>query len=369
MVTTNNRQTFLQIVCLGIGHYANRISGEIDWNAIKALAERQGLSALLADGVEHMPDSQKPPKEFLLILIGEVLQGYERRYEMYKRTLVEMASFYNSHGYKMMVLKGYACGLNWPKPEHRPYGDIDVWQFGQQKEADKALEDRFKSLNVQEFKIDKSHHHHTVFNWRGFTVENHYDFINVYHHKSNCELEAIFKQLGKDDTHYVDLNTSTGSATRVYLPPPNLHALFLLKHAMNDFTSFSMTLRQLLDWAFFVEKHSKEIDWKWLVGVLEKYHMLDFFNIINAICVEDLGFNASIFHNVQFKPELKDRVLKDILEPEFTAVEPASLIPRLIYKYKRWRGNAWKQEMCYNESMWSAFWYGVWGHLLKPKSI
>lgn len=201
-------------------------------------------------------------------------------------------------------------------------------------------------------------------------VENHYDFINVYHHKSNSELEMILKELGLDDSHYVEMtDASTGSATKVYLPSPNLHALFLLKHTMNDFTSFSMTLRQLLDWAFFVEKHSKEIDWKRLVGVLEKYHMLDFFNIINAICVEDLGFNASIFHNVQFKPGLKDRVLKDILEPEFSVEEPSSLFPRLAYKIKRWRGNSWKHELCYNESMWSTFWYGVWGHLLKPKSI
>lgn len=364
-----NKESFLQIVRLGIGHSVDCISGEIDWANIQALAEQQGLYAVVLDGVEKLSSTQRPPQAFLLEWIGEVLQNYEHRYSEYCRTIAEMAGFYNSHGFKMMVLKGYACGLNWPKPNHRPYGDIDIWQFGQQKEADEALETNFK-IQDPSFKIDNSHHHHSVFNWGDFMVENHYDFINVHHHKSNCGLEAIFKELGADDSHFVEItDASTGSATKVYLPSPNLHALFLLKHTMNDFTSFSMTLRQLLDWAFLVEKHSKEIDWKWLVGVLEKYHMLDFFNIINAICVEELGFNPSIFHSVQFKPELKDRVLKDILKPEFTADEPASLIPRLIYKYKRWKGNAWKQEMCYQESMWSSFWYGVWGHLLKPASI
>lgn len=354
----SNKESFLQIVRLGIGHPADCISGEIEWANIQAIAEQQGLYAVVLDGVEKLPATQRPPQALLLEWIGEVLQNYEHRYSEYCRTIAEMAGFYNSHGFKMMVLKGYACGLNWPKPNHRPYGDIDIWQFGQQKEADATLA---KEKGIE---IDNGHHHHSVFFWRDFMVENHYDFINVYHHKSNSKLEAIFKELAQDDSHYVEMN-----GDRVYQPSPNLHALFLLKHTMNDFTSFSMTLRQLLDWAFFVETHSKEIDWEWLVGVLEKYHMLDFFNIINAICVEDFGFNASIFHGVQFKPELKEKVLKDILEPEFTAVEPASLIPRLIYKYKRWRGNAWKQEMCYSESMWSTFWYGVWGHLLKPASI
>lgn len=353
----NNKEPFLQIVRLGIGHFAECISKEIDWDHIQAFAEQQGLYAVVLDGLEKLSVNQRPPQTMLLEWIGEVLQNYEARFEAYRLTLAEMAGFYNSHGYKMMVLKGYACGLNWPKPEHRPYGDIDIWQFGKQKDADKAL--REKGI-----KVDNSHHHHSVFNWGEFMVENHYDFINVHHHQSNRGLEAIFKELGADDSRFVEVKEE-----KVYLPSPNLHALFLLKHMMNDFTSFSMNLRQLLDWAFFVEMHTKQIDWEWLVGVLEKFRMLDFFNTINAICVEDLGFDASVFRGVQFKPELKDRVLKDILKPEFMAVEPASLIPRLIYKFKRWRGNAWKQEMCYQESMWSSFLYGVWGHLLKPKSI
>ena len=363
----NSQETFLQIVRLGIGHYASRISGEIDWNDIQALAEQQGLFAIMVDGVERMPDNQRPPKPILLQWIGEVLQGYECRYELYRRAIAEMARWHNEHGFKMMVLKGYSCGMNWPKPEHRPYGDIDIWQFGQQKEADAALTAWFKSSSyskVQEYVIDNSHHHHSVFYWRDFMVENHYDFINVYHHKSNVELEKVFQRLGQDDRHSVEVY-----GEKVYLPSPNLHALFLLKHTMNDFTSFSMTFRQLLDWAFHVEKYGEEIDWEWLTNTVEKYHMMDFYNTVNAICVEDLGFNVSIFNTVQFNPTLKERVLKDILNPKYSVEEPSYLIPRLIYKYKRWRGNAWKHEMCYNESMWSAFWYGVWGHLLKPKSI
>lgn len=227
----------------------------------------------------------------------------------------------------------------------------------------RTLDAWFKSSKVQEFMIDKSHHH-TVFYWNDFMVENHYDFINVYHHKSNVELEMIFKELGQDDSHFVELN-----GEKVYLPSPNLHALFLLKHTMNDFTSFSMSLRQLIDWFFFVEKHTKEVDWEWLISVLKKFHMMDFYNIISAICVEDLGFEASIFPIVQFRPDLKDLVFNDVLYPKYSASEPSSLIPRLVYKYRRWQGNAWKQELCYSESRWSAFWSGIWGHLLKPSSI
>lgn len=366
---SSNQEVLLQLVRLGIGHSKGDLPDVTSWGQIEALALQQGLSAIIVDGVEHLPKSQRPPKEILLQWIGNTLQSYEYRYELYRIAIAEMGAWYNTHGFKMMVLKGYACGLDWPKPEHRPCGDIDIWQFGQQKDADEALNAWFK-VQGPKFKIDNSHHHHTVFEWKGFTIENHYDFVNVHAEKSSKELEKVFKQLGTDDSHFVEVkDTLTGSAAKVYLPSPNLHALFLIRHMVSHFAAAEISLRQVLDWAFFVKKHKKEIDWDWLVSLLDQYHMKEFFNCINAICVEDLGFETNIFPYVQFSPELKNKVLTDILEPAFTAVEPNSLIPRMVYKYRRWQGNAWKQRLCYNESRWNAFWTGIWAKLLKPASI
>ena len=67
--------------------------------------------------------------------------------------------------------------------------------------------------------------------------------------------------------------------------------------------------------------------------------------------------------------QLKERVLRDILEPEFNEEAPQRLLPRVWFRYRRWQANAWKQRLCYKESRWSAFWSGVWNHLLKPSSI
>ena len=51
-------------------------------------------------------------------------------------------------------------------------------------------------------------------------------------------------------------------------------------------------------------------------------------NIFNAICVEDLVFEAAV-----------------------------------LFKFRRWKGSAWKHELCYKESMWSTFLLdGLWMH-------
>lgn len=353
----NTQDTFLQIVRLGIGHFAGRIYGEINWNDIGALAEQQGLSAIIVDGVEKLPETQRPPKELLLQWIGEVLQNYEYRYQAYCNTLAELSALYHTSGIKMMVIKGYACGIHWPKPEHRPYGDIDIYLFGKHKEADDLL--RKKGIE-----IDSGLHHHTIFTYKDEMMENHYDLVNVHSSRENREVEGIFKTLASDDSYKATINGQT-----IYLPSPNLHALFLLKHAKGHFTSTSLTLRQLLDWGFFVKANTERIDWKWLLPLLDKYHLREFFNCINAICVEELGFSSTIFPYVQFNPLLKDRMLKDIFKPEFSDDEPKWLVMRVVYKYRRWKANAWKRRMCdENEDLYIFVW-SAWKHLLKPKSI
>ena len=349
---------FLNLVRLGIGHYAEALIESACWKEIQNLAEVHGLYAVVLDAIEKLPSVSRPPQELLLEWIGKVLQDYEYRYKQYCKAITELTEFYNCHGYKMMVLKGYACSLNWPLPQHRPCGDIDIWLFGKQKEAD-ALLKREKGIH-----IDTSHHHHSVFDWNDFTVENHFDFVNVYAESSSRQIEKIFKQLGMDDSFFVEVH-----GEKVYLPSPNLHALFLIKHMVSHFAAAEINLRQVLDWAFYVEKHTKAINWEWLNGVLEDYHMKDFVSCINAICVEDLGFNASIFGIVQFNPHLKDRILDDILEPEYGLTGPMGFFQGLVYKYNRWQGNAWKQRLCYKDSRLSMLVNGIWAKVLKPSSI
>ena len=357
---------FLTLVRLGIGHPVEEVPQQYDWPAIKKLAGKQGLLAVVMDGVDVLslrgvPQEYLPDRLLTMKWIGEVVSSYEHRRENYLQTISEMAEQYNSHGFKMMVVKGLACSLDWPRPEHRPCGDIDIWQFGKQKEADKLVE------GEKGIKVVSSHPHHTEFHWGGFLVENHYDFINVHHHRSNAVFERLLKeQAAEEYSGSVEVN-----GQRVYLPSADLHTLFILKHLMLHFAAEGIILRQVLDWGFHVKAHGAEIDWPWVLGVLDKFGMMPAFRIFNAICIEDLGFEEGAFPEgqAQCDLDLKQRVLDEILSPEFEGKVPKAVVSRLAFKLRRWKANAWKHRLCYKESMWSAFWSGVWNHLRKPASI
>ncbi len=378
MVSLESKDALLQLVRLGIGTSKDaKISKDIDWEPVEALAERQGTLGIMYDAVQELKGSRSssqenlPPLTTWLRWMGKVMQGYEQRYALYRKAVADLAAWYHAHGYRMMVLKGLACGMDWPRPEHRPYGDIDIYLFGKQSEADEEMVSSFRFQDPS-FKIDNSHHHHTVFEWNGFTVENHYDFLNVHHHKSNVELEAILKSLAHTDSTCFRHTDSTDN-TDICLPPANLHALFLIRHLVSHFSGASMSLRQVLDWGFFVKAHHYEVDWKWLTEVLEKYHMKEFFDCVNAICVEDLGFHPLEFKGLRVQEvqgsEMKQRVLNDTLSPEFSEETPKHVWKRVPFKYRRWRANRWKRELCYEDGQLHSFLGGVWNHLLKPAGI
>lgn len=349
-------------ISLGVRDSLSHSLKAIEWEQLYDLAQKQGLDGFVVDGMERLEKRQRPPKEVLLQWIGTTLHYFEHRYHIYLKAICSLARFYNEHGFKMMILKGYACSLDWPRPEYRPMGDVDIWLFGKQRIADELLK------HETGIEVDDSHHHHTVFEWQGFIVENHYDFINVHHHRSNIELNKELKRLAEDDSNYVMLN-----GERIFLPSPNFHAFFLLRHVMNHFASEAITLRQLLDWGFFAINHKEEIDWDWLQDTLKQHGLKTLYDIFNVILNDDLGLELVDSKGNKLKvsvdEDLKKRVLRELLSPEFGEEEPLTIIPRAIFKYRRWKVNGWKHQLCYQDSMWSAFWSGVWSHLLKPKSI
>ena len=119
MLSDKRNNLFLNLIRIGIGNEFSaaevRTSNPTpdDWNAIKALANEHGLLAVILDGADKEQElSASIPVTMKLEWIGEVLQNYETWYKQYEKAISSLAKFYNEHGFKMMVLKGYACSLD-----------------------------------------------------------------------------------------------------------------------------------------------------------------------------------------------------------------------------------------------------------------
>ncbi len=340
-------------------------------------ASEQGVLAVIWDSISHY-ESDKVRSVFLSDRSLKIrwainVEHIEQKYAKQKAAIVAMAHFFASHGIRMMILKGYGLSLNYPIPEHRPCGDIDIWLFG--VETDPAGKSHIVNVqtkaddllrNELKIKIDEDEHHHTVFYFDGVMVENHYDFLNIHAHASNRVIEKRLQSLVREEMESVTVDGET-----VYLPSADFNALFLLRHAAAHFAAENIGLRHLLDWKYFVERNSASVDWVSLETFAKELNMHKFLHCLNGICIDYLGMSDGLLPSFERNVNLEKRVLAEIFAPEFSETKPqnAGILRSLSYKFRRWWANRWKHRIVYSEGLVSTFFVQLRSHLMKPKSL
>lgn len=367
MTQTDN--VLLSLVRFAVcGHCdAPQFDSSTDINSVFALASQQAIPVLLADGLQVYLSAHPEAKPFAnesvadkhkrMQWLGQMM-ACERLYAKHEKAMADLARLYASKGIRMMVLKGYGLSLDWPVPNHRPIGDLDIYNFGKWRKAD-ALISKYCGI-----KVDDGHEHHTVFNFKGVAVENHYDFINTKAHRDAPKIEARLKTLAEKGWK-IEVQ-----GARIYLPSADFNAIFLMRHMGQHFAGEHLNLRQVLDWGFFVRAHHEKVDWNKTITFLKEIGLYTFFCQINAICVDYLGFDETVFPSVERKEGLEERILADILHPEFAEEKPSSgLLPILTFKFRRWWHNRWKHPLVYKEWLLPMFLTLLWSHLRRYKTI
>ena len=327
------------------------VGGEVDWMALNILAAAQGVAAIACDGVQRLHSEGLYEGKIDKTLLSMSMKQ-DAEYDSQMDNLHHLATFFEEHGLRTMVIKGYDMSLNYPVPSHRHCSDLDIYLFGEAKRGDELIAKRFK------MKVDDSHHHHNVYVIDGLTIENHFDFLNVYSHKSTAKIEALLKELA-EDSH---------QAGEVWLPSSEFNALFVLRHAAIHFAANYITLRHVLDWGLFVEKHYDEVDWDRHWQRCVEMNMHRFLLAINEICVRYLGFPAEKFRTGGDEA-LTERVFDDILQSENKEENPDGVVRYIWARWKRWWANRWKHEIVYSDSLLSTFVYQARAHLMKPATL
>lgn len=377
----SNEKLLLNLIKMALGKSAEcALPDALEWSTLFGLSVKQCVPSVVLDGLNKSLVSAALPgkgvgKTDKLKWLGMLL-NMERQYAIHESVVAELAAVYQSAGYRMMLLKGYGLSKYWPIPNHRPTGDIDIYLMYMDSDGKDKCQPAWKRADLmmkEKFgvEIDNSHHHHSVFTYKGIMVENHYDFINVHSHRSNQWIENEFKTLALTGSEEYTFD----NGAKLLFPSPLLNCLFVARHNACHFAAEHLNLRQLLDWALFVEKRNEDMDWDYFWSTAKKMGMEKFVLCMAFIAIEQLSFEKSIFHITdeymdfqECEHDLIDKVFDDILHPTDEGNDGKGLV-YVVRRFKLWKRNLWKHRIVYSDSVVSTFCAQIKSHLMKPTTI
>ena len=355
-MVTNLHESFIQLVRLGIGYTdTTEITDSVDWVEVKTLAEQQGLSAVVLDGIERFKSLnfqgvQGPPQELLLEWIGETLQN-ESIYETQQKEAVKMAGLFQNNGIRTYVLKGSVVAECYPKPSHRPSVDMDCYLLPEKSDFDawNLGNDLIKEAG---FEVNLEHYKNSTFYLPELTVENH-QFLTPF--RGNKRMERLERKL--QTMLHEDKGEDRFEDTWLYRPPVMVTAIFLIEHAYTHFLHEGLTWRHVLDWMMFSKKYKDEIDWTQLETWIDEYGFRKFYDSFYRLGKYLIGE----FHASGFKFQDK-RMLEDVWDDLDLHDTVRGVRGKLALAGNTWRAR-WKYSQFTDMSMLYALWIQVKGFL------
>lgn len=312
------------------------------WNIFRLL-QKNHVAALCFDTISDT----KIPREVKMPWLAE----HEKDVDWYRyqqNVQDDIVSVMQKHGIETLVLKGTHLAQYYPRPELREFGDLDLYFYDKHEEADKIA---VKELGVM---LSNNSHHHSKYDYRGVTVESHYDLINTHYPPSNRRYETLLKKLA---TQHPSLST--------------FEVLFLVRHMACHFAASRLTLRDLVDWALTCRALHNKVDWTLAQGTFRQYGMETFFNSLNTIAALRLGMQApELSTNCQLPTTNCQLLEHDIVYGDpATDDRGADGLARLPWKLRRWCALAWKRRLVFNDSSLRLCLASLGSHSSKPQSI
>lgn len=301
-----------------------------EWKDVYEFSSRQGLLPLTYDGIATLPREARPAKP-LLLTWGVNTEISAERYAAQVKAIESLARFYAEHGIRMFVFKGYGLSLYYPIPEHRECGDIDIYLFGDFEKGDRLISERGIHTNPENKK-------HTSFMFDGVMVENHRLIVNAMKNRRMNRLETLLEEMAAADSR----KTAVGGAT-VMLPSATFNALYLLAHSSSHFGGGELAVRNMCDWARFLQAEGGNIDRAVFADALKRSHLDKLCQLMTAFGEDHLelppqGLGAP-------SPGLKHKFEDMVLGYKTANIPPDEKLPARIRRIwnTRWRAGVLRE--------------------------
>ncbi len=222
-------------IALGTRDRLSLVPTRREWKAIYQESDKQSILGIMLDGLERLPEEQRPPQDILLQWIG-LTQVVEQNTIKIAKASEEAVKYFQKEGFGCTLLKGAAVGRYYPTPNRRQSGDIDVWLNGSReriydfaRKFDK--EGKLYGVNYQHIHLHLFKDVHLeVHIWPAY-------LCNPIHNRRFHQFCAI---------HHPVMEHS--------MPSLAFDRVFILMHCYEHITSSGVGLRQIMDYYYVLKQ-------------------------------------------------------------------------------------------------------------------
>ena len=256
--------------------------GGVDWEALYRLSFAQTVGPLVTDGVNRLPKEYLPAEpEHLDPFLGDMMATAQRN-----RVLDSFIPkvFHALRGIPVVLVKGQSLAQDYPDPERRQPGDIDLLLPPSSYAAAKEIL-LPKATHVSKEDVQTLHqgmHFYSV------EVELHGSISTLMSRKLDRQLAELLKEQFAGRS----LPTVTIGGAEIPVPEANFNAVYIFVHFLQHYWSGGVGLRQFVDWTTFVSVHKRDIHPVILEQRLEELGLLNLWKVFTGFAQEYLGCPA-----------------------------------------------------------------------------
>ena len=255
-------------------------AGGVDWEDLYRLSFEQTVVPLVTDGINRLSQEFLPADrpELLDPFLGDMMTTSQRN-----RVLDSFIPklFENLAGIPVVLVKGQSLAVDYPDPERRQPGDIDLLLLPSSYEAAKAiLLPKATKVLEEEWGIL-----HQGMRFRSIEVEIHGSISTLMSRKLDKKLAALLEE--QFDGRPFPAVTLGGADIPV--PDAGFNAVYIFVHFLQHYWAGGIGLRQLIDWMMFISVHKREIHPVLLEKRLEDLGLLNLWKVFTGFVQEYLG--------------------------------------------------------------------------------
>ena len=294
------QQVFLELLRAGLWERKPHVTQDfVEWGRVLRLAKSQSVLGVVGQVMLTDEDLVNRIPQELKVRIKQFVMMNVLTHELLNKTLVKVVSALRDGAVEPVLLKGQGIARNYPRPELRQCGDIDLYVGLENAEkAHELLASIADKIDAKELVSVDKHFHVTMPG--GVEVE-----VLRYTQKQSASKSDEIRQTASGMGTSSNLVAYDFYGVPVNTPADDFNAFYIFDHLLHHFLTSGVGLRQFCDWMMFLHKRSGKLNQEYLHRLLVDMEMLEPWQVLGCVLVDKLGLPEAEFPFFNRKQERK----------------------------------------------------------------